>query len=213
MSLVTSLIRLEGEVVSEILLATRNEGKRKELVDILQELLIPVKVLSLTDFPDAPQVVEDGTTFYENAVKKAKEIMKFSGLLTLADDSGLEVYALGGAPGVFSSRFAGEGASDEANRLKLLKVMEGVPEEARGARFKCVVALAEPEGRVWTAEGVCEGKIGYGPRGEGGFGYDPLFILPQFGKTFAELPNEVKNRISHRAKAMKALFREYMKNL
>ena len=195
----------------EMILATRNEGKKKELVALLKALSIPVKVSSLRDFPDAPRVIEDGATFYDNAVKKAREIMAFTGLMTLADDSGLEVDALGGAPGVFSSRFSGEDATDETNRIKLLEVLQGVPEQSRNARFRCVVALAEPSGRILTADGVCEGIIGYEPKGDGGFGYDPIFIVPELGKTFSELPEEVKNRISHRSNAMRALFRKYSK--
>ena len=195
----------------EMILATRNEGKRRELIALLEELSIPVKVLSLREFPDAPHVIEDGATFYDNAVKKAQEIMEFTGLMTLADDSGLEVDALGGAPGVFSSRFSGEDATDETNRIKLLEALKGVPEQARTARFRCVVALSDPNGGIVTADGVCEGRIGYEPKGDGGFGYDPIFVLPEFGKTFSELPEEVKNKISHRSNAMRALFRKYRK--
>ncbi len=182
-----------------IVVATRNRGKLEELAVMLGPLGVDVR--SLEDYPHVPEVVEDGKTFAENAVKKAREVAGATGEIALADDSGLEVDCLGGAPGVHSARFAGEGKDDRANNEKLIRLMEGVPREKRGACFKCVVALAVPEGRVYTAEGACRGIIGDKPRGNGGFGYDPLFIVPDLGKTFAELDMDVKNAVSHRGKA------------
>ncbi len=199
--------------MKELVLATKNEGKVREIIAILNRLELSIKVLSLKDLPGAPDVVEDGATFYENASKKAQAIMEFSGLATLADDSGLEVDALGGAPGIYSSRFSGAGATDESNRVKLLRNLEGIPTESRKARFRCVVALSEPGKGILIAEGICRGEIGYEPQGNGGFGYDPIFILPQYGKTFAQISEELKNQISHRAMAIEELFRKYKAGL
>lgn len=182
-----------------LVLATRNAGKVRELVSLLGPL--GVEVASLADYPDLPEIPEEGDTFEANAVFKAREVARLTGETALADDSGLEVDALDGAPGVHSARFAGEPKDDAANNAKLLRLLEGVPPERRTARFRCVVALATPEGEVYTAEGSSEGVILDRPRGENGFGYDPLFYVPALGKTFAELDMEVKNRISHRGKA------------
>lgn len=193
-----------------IVVATRNRGKLEELASMLGPLGVEVK--SLDQYPHAPEVVEDGETFAENAVKKARTVAEATGEIAMADDSGLEVDCLGGAPGVYSARFAGEGKDDLANNEKLIRLMKGVSREKRGAGFRCVVALALPGGRVFTAEGVCRGIIGEQPRGEGGFGYDPLFIVPDLGKTFAQLDMETKNAISHRGKAF-ALAREIIAGL
>lgn len=182
-----------------IVVATGNRGKLTELQSLLGPLGVEIK--SMKDFPDLPEVVEDGSTFAENAAKKAVEVSRATGEIALADDSGLEVDHLGGAPGVYSARFAGEHKDDRANNEKLLALLEGVPPEKRTARFKCVVALAVPGDRIYTAEGACEGVIGTAPRGEEGFGYDPLFIIPEMGKTFAQLDLDTKNSISHRGKA------------
>ncbi|SHE88028.1 XTP/dITP diphosphohydrolase [Desulfofundulus australicus DSM 11792] len=194
----------------KLVLATRNPGKVRELSQLLSPL--GYEVLSLEHFPGVPEVVEDGATFRDNAVKKATAVARHTGQLALADDSGLEVDYLGGAPGVRSARFAGEGHDDRANNEKLLRLLAGVPPEKRTARFRCVVAVATPEGKVLTTEGTCEGIIAEEPRGEGGFGYDPLFYVPSCGKTFAELEPEVKNRISHRGRAL-ALMREILAGL
>jgi XTP/dITP diphosphohydrolase len=194
----------------KLVLATRNPGKVRELSQLLSPL--GYEVLSLEHFPGVPEVVEDGATFRDNAVKKATAVARHTGQLALADDSGLEVDYLGGAPGVHSARFAGEGHDDRANNEKLLRLLAGVPPEKRTARFRCVVAVATPEGKVLTTEGTCEGIIAEEPRGEGGFGYDPLFYVPSCGKTFAELEPEVKNRISHRGRAL-ALMREILAGL
>ena len=149
-------------------------------------------------------MVEDGATYADNALLKARSYAARSGLLTLADDSGLEVDALGGAPGVRSARYAGEDASDAQRCALLLRNLEGVPDEARTARFRCVIALAWPDGRTALAEGVCDGRISQALSGAHGFGYDPIFFVPEYGRTMAELPSEVKNRISHRARAARA---------
>ena len=156
----------------------------------------------MTEYPRLPEVVEDGATFTENAVKKAKAVAVATCCLTMGDDSGLEVDYLGGAPGIFSARFAGEESNDKTNNEKLLRLLNGVPREKRTARFCCVIAIATPAGQVYTASGSCEGEIAFEPKGEGGFGYDPLFFVPQFGKTFSELEPAVKNSISHRARAL-----------
>lgn len=197
-----------------LILATRNKGKIEEIKKIMEEFP-EIEVIGCEDgYVRAPEVEEDGQTFYENAYKKAMTLAKYTGKLTLADDSGLEVDALEGRPGVLSARFAGEEGNDQANNQKLLKLLEGVPEEKRTARFKCVIVLADWEGEVARAEGCCEGIILEEPRGANGFGYDPLFYLPQLGKTMAELSLEDKNQVSHRSRAlsqMKELFREMLK--
>ncbi|ADI02796.1 MAG TPA: XTP/dITP diphosphatase [Syntrophothermus lipocalidus] len=184
----------------KLVLATRNGKKLQELKQLLDGM--GVEMLSLEQFPEVPEVEEDGETFAENAIKKARTIAEVTGMVTLADDSGLEVDALGGSPGVHSARFAGEHGDDAANNAKLMDLMRGVPEEKRGARFRCVVAVAVPWGEVHLAEGTCEGKIAHEPRGDWGFGYDPLFVVEGYGRTMAELPPEVKNSISHRGRAL-----------
>lgn len=193
-----------------IVVATRNRGKLQELSTMLGPLGVEVK--SLEDYPGVAEVVEDGETFAENAIKKARAMVGATGEIALADDSGLEVDCLGGAPGVHSARFAGEGKDDRKNNQKLLDLIKDVPREKRGAGFRCVVALALPGGPVYTAEGVCRGVIGDRPSGEGGFGYDPLFMVPELGKTFAELDLATKNAISHRGRAF-ALAREIIAGL
>ncbi|WP_022852429.1 XTP/dITP diphosphatase [Thermodesulfatator atlanticus] len=186
-----------------LVLATRNSGKIKEIKALLADL--PVEVKSVGDFPQAPEVEETGKTFFENAFKKAKEVAEATGELCLADDSGIEVDALGGAPGVYSARFAGEDATDEANIAKLLKELEGIPPEKRSARFKCVMVVYHPSGKWFKAEGVWEGQITEEPKGNLGFGYDPVFLVPELGKTAAELTLEEKNKLSHRGKALAEL--------
>ncbi|MHB1296008.1 MAG: XTP/dITP diphosphatase [Anaerolineae bacterium] len=183
----------------KLLIATHNPGKKAEFARLFAGL--DLELLTLDDLGVRTSIEETGRTFAENALLKARGYADATGLLTLADDSGLEVDALGGAPGVLSARYAGEHASDaERNRL-LLRNLEGVPEERRGARFRCVIALAWPDGRTATAEGTVEGRVADAPRGAHGFGYDPVFYLPEQGCTMAELPPEAKNRISHRARA------------
>lgn len=185
-----------------LVLATRNKNKLRELTSILSDL--PVRVESIASFPGAPDVEETGATMAENALLKARAAARHTGLWAMADDSGLEVDALDGRPGVYSARFAGPGATDADNNAKLLRLLEGVPDPLRTARFRCAIALVSPDGDEYVDEGVCEGVVAREPRGEGGFGYDPLFIVPEYGRTFAELPPEVKDRISHRARALAA---------
>lgn len=188
-------------MIEEIVLATGNKGKIREFTGLLEGAF--GKIVSLNDLESPPEVIEDGKTFKENALKKARAIAVYSGIPALADDSGLEVEALGGRPGVYSARYAGEGATDRDNINKLLLEFRGV--ENSKARFVCVLALVTPEGKEIIAEGSCEGVILTEPRGKGGFGYDPVFYLPEFGKTMAEIPPTLKNRISHRARAAGSL--------
>jgi XTP/dITP diphosphohydrolase len=187
-----------------LVFATRNRGKLVEL----RELLPGVEVRSLDDV-HVPEVVEDKDTFAGNATKKAREVSAATGLPALADDSGLEVDALGGAPGVYSARYAGEGHDDAANNAKLLAALAGVPADKRTARFHSVLALADVTGPLGadtiTADGTCEGVILDAPRGTGGFGYDPLFYSPELGMTFAEAGVGPKSDLSHRARAMQAI--------
>lgn len=184
-----------------LLIATRNPGKLVELQALLDTDL-PLEVLPLPEA--APEVEETGHTFAENALLKAQTIAAWSGEWVLADDSGLEVDALDGAPGVYSSRYAGPGARDADRIAKLLEALREIPPERRSARFRCVAAIAAPDARVWTVDGTCEGTIATAPRGDQGFGYDPVFYLPLYQATMAELAPEVKNRISHRAHALAA---------
>ncbi|REJ36627.1 MAG: non-canonical purine NTP pyrophosphatase [Bacillota bacterium] len=194
----------------KLVVATRNRKKWQELAALLADL--PVEVLGLDAFPGAPEVEETGETFADNARLKAVAAARHTGHWAIADDSGLEVDALGGRPGVYSARFAGPGATDAANNELLLKLLDGVPPEKRRARFRCAIAIASPSGETWVDEGVCEGIITDAPRGDGGFGYDPLFLVPELGKTFAEMGETVKNRISHRARAL-SLARERLMRL
>lgn len=188
----------------KLLVATHNEGKVAEFAELLQDL--DVEWLSLKDAGVTADVEETGTTFRENAVLKAETYAREAGLLTLADDSGLEVDALNGRPGVRTSRFGGEDLDSEGRYRLLLERLQRVPWERRGARFRCIVALATPEsGVLETAEGSVEGRIALEPAGEGGFGYDPVFFVEERGMTMAELPAEVKNEISHRARAVTAI--------
>lgn len=184
-----------------LLLGTRNPGKVKEITSILEDS--GWSFCSLNDFHDAGLAEENGVTYSENAIAKARFYAAATGLWALADDSGLEVDALGGAPGVFSARYAGENRSDAERRELLLSEIAKVTDRERRARFVSVVAIASAEGTVLNvAEGICEGVINFAPRGEGGFGYDPLFVPDGYDQTFAELPEDVKNRISHRARAL-----------
>ncbi|TET31744.1 MAG: XTP/dITP diphosphatase [Planctomycetota bacterium] len=195
----------------KILAATRNPGKLRELKSLLAEL--PIEIVTLDDIPGMPEVIEDGETFEENAAKKASELARESGLIALAEDSGLEVGALDGAPGVYSARYAGESRSHSANNRKLLSELKNVPKGKRTARFVCVAAVASPEKILFTARGVCDGLILEKPRGESGFGYDPLFFYPPKNQTFAEMGTEEKNKVSHRAKALADVKVEFEKIL
>ncbi len=182
-----------------IVLATRNRNKIKEIKKILGDLKAGIS--SALDFPGLEEVEEDGATLEENASKKAIIVSRFTQQLAIADDSGLEVDALEGSPGVYSARFAGKDATYDDNNKKLLRLMEYVPPKNRTARFVCIVAIAEKGKVKKIIKGTCEGIIAFEPKGKTGFGYDPLFIIPEYSKTFAELGPEVKNKISHRAKA------------
>ncbi len=185
----------------KLLVATGNAGKLREIKHLLADT--EIEIVGLDQLENVPEVVEDGATFTANARKKAIEMARFSGLLTLADDSGLVVESLNGDPGVFSARYAGEQGDDLANNAKLLKEMESIPDEKRQAAFCCVMALSQPDGVCQTFEGRISGLIMRAERGQGGFGYDPLFMVPEYGKTTAELPMDIKNRISHRGTALR----------
>ncbi len=182
-----------------LLLATSNPHKLEEFRAIFSDM--PLKLLSLNDLQLNIEIEETGITFAENAELKARTYAQSSGMLTLADDSGLEIDALGGAPGVQSARYLGRQTSYEERFRRILEQLKGLPMEQRTARFRCAIALAEPSGNTRIVEGVIEGVIADSPRGKNGFGYDPIFYLPELGKTFAELAPEHKNRISHRARA------------
>ena len=184
-----------------IILATRNQHKTKEIKKILADPQI--EILTLKDFPDVSEVEETGKTLEENAILKAVVVYNATGIPALADDSGLEVDILDGAPGVMSARFAGPGCSYEDNNLKLLGLLKGIPEERRGASFRCVVALALSSDDIRVVEGRVRGFITHKEIGENGFGYDPVFFYPELDKTFAKLKPEEKNRISHRGIAFR----------
>ena len=185
----------------KLLVATGNQGKLREIRRLLEGS--GVVVVGLEQLENPPEVVEDGETFAVNAQKKAVQMAAFSDCLTLADDSGLVVAALDGAPGVHSARYAGEQGNDAANNDKLLQALVDVVDEQRQAAFHCVMALAWPDGRCETFDGQVHGLIMRAERGAGGFGYDPLFMVPEYGKTMAELPLDIKNRISHRGTALR----------
>jgi XTP/dITP diphosphohydrolase len=186
-------------MIRELVLATRNRHKGQELAALLCDLGVTIRTLD--EFPDAPEVVEDGDTCEANAIKKARVIAEFTGLPAVADDTGLEVDALGGRPGVYAARYAGEDATYEDNCRKLLRELAGVPRERRTARFLTVAAIALPSDGVRVAHGALNGVIAEEASGALGFGYDPVFLIPELGKTLAQLSPEEKNKISHRAKA------------
>lgn len=198
----------------KLVLASRNKKKIAELETLLGALSSKVQVLSLDDIGFTDDIVEDGDTFAANSLIKASVPARL-GYIGVADDSGLAVDALGGAPGVYSARYSGEGAGDGENNKKLLAALADVPDEKRTARFCTVVTCAFPDGTNFQVEGVCEGRILHAPAGEGGFGYDPLFYYEPFGKSFAELTADEKNAVSHRGKAMRAFVQkltEYIEN-
>jgi XTP/dITP diphosphohydrolase len=182
-----------------LVVASGNAGKLRELGILLQHVELTLR--SIAEYPGAPLVEESGATYRENALIKALAAARHTGLAALADDSGIEVDALGGAPGVRSARFAGEPGDDRRNVAKLLRRMRGVPVGDRGARFVCAIVVAKPDGRSLSVEGRCEGEIAFEPTGERGFGYDPIFFIPSLRLTLAQVSEKEKNRISHRAKA------------
>jgi len=186
-----------------IVVGTRNPNKVREIAEVLTG--VAVRLVSLAEWGEAPEVVEDGDTFRDNAVKKATELADATGEWVLADDSGLEVDALDGRPGVFSARYASPCATDEENNARLLSEMADVPPSKRGAGYVCVIALARPGELLGVVQGTCRGVIATEPRGAGGFGYDPLFFVPELGKTFAEVPAAQKHALSHRGEALRKL--------
>lgn len=186
-----------------LVIATENKHKGEELASILQQEM-EIDICTLADFPGVKLPPETGSTYRENAVQKALAAARATGHWALGDDSGMEVDALGGAPGLYSARFAGEGVTYADNRKKVLDLLGDRPDDQRTARFLCTIALASPEGKIEVVEGRCEGRITRRDVGEGGFGYDPIFFLPAYNKTFAELSPEEKNRISHRGLAVRA---------
>lgn len=190
-------------MAEELVVATKNPGKLREIRGLLADL--DIKVTSLADYPDAPPIVEDGDTFRANALIKARIIADYTGKLTMGEDSGLEVAALDDRPGIYSARYAGAQCDDEDNNRKLIEELQGVPDEQRGARYRCCIALVKGDAIVAEVDGSCPGRITTAARGSNGFGYDPYFLIPEYGQTFGELDPSVKARISHRANALKSL--------
>lgn len=184
-----------------VIIASGNQGKLKEFQTLMSGLNVEVK--SLKDYPHIGDIEENGQSFAENAYIKAKAVSEATGCLCIADDSGLEVDALGGAPGIYSARYAGEQKDDAANNQKLLEALKDVPDEERGAQFHCAIVAIAKDGRRYDAEGIVRGRILRAARGDNGFGYDPLFYVEEFGKTTAELSMEEKNKISHRGQAVR----------
>ncbi|RKY31720.1 MAG: non-canonical purine NTP pyrophosphatase, RdgB/HAM1 family [Candidatus Omnitrophota bacterium] len=184
----------------QLIVATKNRKKLKEIKELLKDL--DLKVISLSDFPNPPRIIENGKTFRENAIKKALKTARFTGKLTLGEDSGLCVDILGGKPGIHSSRFAGKGKSDLQNNLKLLKLLKDKPLGRRKAHYVCAIALADKNSLIATVEARCYGVIGFQLKGTYGFGYDPLFIIPKYKKTFAQLGEQIKHKMSHRFLAL-----------
>jgi len=187
----------------ELVIATTNQGKLREIRELLSDL--DLKITSLADYPGHPPIVEDGRTFAENALIKARIIAQYTNKPTLGEDSGLEVDALGNRPGIYSARFSGEGATDKKNNLKLLRLLRAVPYEQRQARYRCWIALVVGTEVLEVVGGSCGGVISFYSKGKNGFGYDPLFYIPRHEKTFGQLDPAIKARISHRARAFKRL--------
>lgn len=187
--------------MKELLVATKNKKKLKEIKDLLKGMSL--KITSLQDYPSAPRIVENGKSFRENAIKKAVMISAYTKSMVMGEDSGLCIDSLGGRPGIYSSRFSGKEKSDSQNNLKVLRLMRNVPKKKRSAHYVCAVALAEKGKLIATAEGTCHGRIAEGLKGDAGFGYDPLFLIVRYNKTFAELGERLKHQMSHRYKALK----------
>lgn len=186
-----------------LVVATNNKKKLEEIRVILKDL--DFEIISLADYPHTPRIRENGKTFRENAIKKAVKIAQFSRQLTLGEDSGLEVDALAGKPGIYSARFSGKDKNDLKNNLKLLKLLQGIPLPERKAHYRSVVALADKDGLIRVAEGSCHGLIGFTLKGNFGFGYDPLFVIPRYQKTFGQLGPKIKHKISHRYRALQKI--------
>lgn len=197
----------------ELLVATGNQGKLREIKELLKEF--DINVTSLKDYPDLPKIEEDGKTFAANAIKKAVTIAMYTKKLTLGEDSGLEVKALNNRPGIHTARFSGENATDEKNNAKLLKMLQKVPLKKRQARYRCFASLADGGKIVALVSGSCSGLIALKRKGTNGFGYDPLFYIPRYKKTFGELDSTIKSKMSHRAlafKKVKKVLRDYLAN-
>lgn len=195
--------------MKKLIVATKNKGKLGEIAEILSRL--PFEVISMEDAGINIDIEENGSTFEENALIKARTVAAASGEAAMGDDSGLEVDFLNGAPGIYSARFGGEGATDADKNVKLLGLLDAVPDNKRSARFVCAAAVVFPDRTELVVRGTCEGVIGHKPLGSNGFGYDPVFYLPEFKKTFAQLDSEEKNRISHRGKALRLVCEELRK--
>ncbi len=197
--------------MKELIVATKNKGKLREIKELLKDF--DLKITSLADYPDAPEIEEDGKTFSQNAIKKAVTIAMFTKKLTLGEDSGLEVKALGNQPGIYSARFSGDGATDNKNNSKLLRSLKGVSAKKRQARYRCFAALVDGHKIVDVVGGSCAGIITERLRGKNGFGYDPLFLIPKYNKTFGELDGSIKAKMSHRAKALEKIKKSLKKYL
>ena len=187
----------------ELIVATRNKGKLREIKELLADM--DFKIISLDEMEGMPQIIEDGKTFKDNAIKKALTIARHTQKLTLGEDSGLEVKALDNRPGVYSARFSGANATDQKNNAKLIRLLRGMALNKRQARYRCCAALADANGVIGAVSGSCEGLITTKAKGKNGFGYDPYFLIPRYGKTFGELPPEIKAGMSHRSKALKKI--------
>jgi len=195
----------------ELIVATTNKGKLKEIKTLLKDF--DFKITSLADYPDAPEIIEDGKTFDQNALKKAATIALYTRKLTLGEDSGLEVKILGNQPGIYSARYSGSNATDNKNNLKLLRSLRGIPLDQRQARYRCSAVLVDGERTIDVVHGRCGGLIALRLKGSNGFGYDPLFFLPRYNKTFGELDPSIKSKISHRARALKKIRKSLQKYL
>ena len=197
----------------ELVVATKNRKKLEEIKEILAGLNL--RISSLADYPRTPRIIENGLTFEDNAVKKAVKIARFTKKLTLGEDSGLCVNALGGIPGIYSSRFSGKSKSDKKNNLKLIRLLKGLPLNKRKAYYSCAVALADKDGLLGVVEGKCSGLIDFELKGNTGFGYDPLFLIPRYKKTFAQLGPRIKHKMSHRYRALekaKKIIQKYIEH-
>lgn len=199
---------MDEDQKTELVIATKNKGKLREIKELLKDM--PFHVTSLADYPDAPDVVEDGKTFTQNALKKAATIAIYTGKLTMGEDSGIQIKALKNAPGIYSARFSGPNATDAKNNAKMLRVLKDVPEDKRQARYQCHAALVDANGIIDVVTGTCSGWITSRARGKNGFGYDPYFLIKRYNKTFGELDPAIKAKISHRARALKKIRRVLM---